>query len=201
MNQVPRGRAQLLLLALLFFGPMLAASLLYFVFPQWQPQGRVNYGELIHPARPLPALQLLDAQGRVLDTQQAFGGRWTWLYLGAAQCERACLDKLYQIRQVRALLNEKRQRAQRVYLAPDAGSLAALRERLAAEHPDLKLYAEQGAAQLPAFLAQDAGKAAGAQTLYLIDPHGNWLMVYPDAADSTGLLKDIKKLLSLSQIG
>lgn len=202
MNQVPRSRGPLLLLAVLFFGPMLAAALLYFAFPQLQPQGRTNYGQLLDPARPLPALTLVDAKGESLDTHKAFAGRWTWIYLGEAQCEAACRGKLFQIRQIRTLLNEKRQRVQRVYLAPSASAARQLQGELAADHPDLKIYAESGeTAQLPGFIREGLGHAPGAQAIYLVDPHGNWLMVYPDDAESRGILKDIKKLLSLSQIG
>jgi hypothetical protein len=39
------------------------------------------------------------------------------------------------------------------------------------------------------------------QALYLVDPNGNWLMTYAAGADSPGILADIKRLLSLSNIG
>ncbi|WP_051362352.1 SCO family protein [Solimonas soli] len=203
MNQVPRGRGQLLLLAALFFGPLLAAVLLYFVFPQFTPTARTNYGALINPARPVPeTLALLDADGKAYD-REALRGHWTYLYLGADQCDAVCANKLFQFRQIRILLNEKRDRVQRVYLAPDAGALPALREQLSSTHPDLHFYAESGAPRLREFLAPDG---APAQAVYLIDPLGNWLMVYPATVDGADLdykkvLKDIKKLLSISQIG
>ncbi|WP_020650595.1 SCO family protein [Solimonas variicoloris] len=199
MNQVPRGRGQLLLLAALFFGPLVAAVLLYFVFPQFQPQGRTNYGELIDPARPLPALALVDADGKALD-REALRGRWTYLYLGGERCDAVCANKLFQFRQIRTLLNEKRMRVQRVYLAPDAAALPALREQLGATHPDLQLYAESAAPVLRAFL-QAGGPARDPQSVYLIDPLGNWLMVYPAEVDYRKVLDDIKKLLRISQIG
>ncbi|MGH8445011.1 MAG: SCO family protein, partial [Solimonas sp.] len=124
MSQVPRGRGQLLLLAALFFGPLLGAVLLYFTFPQSQPHGRTNYGELIAPAQPLPALALVDADGKALD-REALRGRWTYLYVGGDACDAVCGNKLFQFRQIRLLLNEKRQRVQRVYLAPSAAALQA----------------------------------------------------------------------------
>ncbi len=197
MNQVPRSRGQFYLLVVLFFGPLLAAVLLYFAFPDFQPHARTNYGELINPARPLPApLALLDADAKPLD-REALRGRWTYLYLGQATCDKACADKLYQIRQIRTLLNEKQPRVQRVYLAPDAAALPALRAQLHETHPDLHFYAEADTTQtLRAFF-----KGGDPQALYLIDPLGNWLMVYPAAAESPGILKDIKKLLRISQIG
>lgn len=197
MNQVPRGRGQFYLLLVLFFGPLLAAVLLYFVFPDFQPHARTNYGELIRPARPIPQpLALLDVEAQTLD-RETLRGRWTFLYLGADSCDQACEDKLYQIRQIRTLLNEKQPRVQRVYLAQSAAALPALRAQLQQTHPDLRVYAEADAAQpLRAFFA-----AREPQALYLIDPLGNWLMVYPGAAESPGILKDIKKLLRISQIG
>ncbi len=53
--------------------------------------------------------------------------------------------------------------------------------------------------------AEDVFKPSDPLALYLIDPNGNWLMVYKDQADADklqrGLLDDLKKLLKLSSIG
>ncbi|NGY05078.1 hypothetical protein [Solimonas terrae] len=201
MNQAPPRRTQVYLLMLLFFGPLLAAGLLYFVFPQWLPQARTNYGELIDPARPAPAdLKLVGVDGTQVGVD-ALRTRWTYLYLGADQCDRACADKLYQFRQIRTRLNDKQSRVQRVYLAPDASALVALQQQLGAQHPDLKFYAAaDGSPRLADFL-HAAGTAAGApQVIYLFDPHGNWLMDYPADAESSGVFGDIKMLLANSQI-
>src|SRR3546814_14210628 len=98
------------------------------VFPQWQPQSRTNYGELINPARPAPDdLRLQTADGKQVGVE-ALRQRWTYLYVGGESCEQACQDKLYQSRQIRIRLNDKRSRVQRVYLAPDAAALQALKQ-------------------------------------------------------------------------
>lgn len=192
----PRGRKQFLLLATLFFAPLFAAILIYFLVPQWRPDGRTNYGTLVTPARPLPDLPLLDVEGKPID-EHALRGRWTYIYVGTASCDSSCEEKLHQIRQIRTLLNEKRLRVQRLYLAPDAAALAAAHTQLAAEHPDLHFYTDepsQGA--LRQFFAPQDPRA-----LYLVDPLGNWLMIYDSKAESPGILKDIKRLLRVSQIG
>src|SRR3546814_16846635 len=94
MNQPPVRRTQVYLLMLLFFGPLLGAGLLYFVFPQWQPQSRTNYGELINPARPAPDdLRLQPADGKQVGVE-ALRQRWTYLYVGGESCEQACQDTL-----------------------------------------------------------------------------------------------------------
>lgn len=191
-----RGRRQFLAIAALFAAPLVAAYL-FFAFPEWRPQSKTNYGQLVSPARPLPALHFVDAAGAPRDTT-ALNGKWSYVYLGAEICDEACKAKLFQIRQVRTLLNEKRLRVQRVYLAPDAQALAAARAVLEKEHPDLQFLApvSTDAATVRSFF-----EPAEPGTLYLVDPLGNWLMSYPADAASSGLLKDIKKLLRHSQIG
>ena len=190
-----RGRQQFLLLAALFFAPLIAAVLLYFVLPDLQPDTRTNYGELITPARPLPDAPLLDADGAEA-ANEVLRGRWSFIFVGGIDCDDACAEKLYQIRQIRTLLNEKRQRVQRVYLAPDVAALAAARQRLAEQHPDLRYFADTPRADYRRFFGSEDARA-----LYLVDPLGNWLMRYPGDADSKGILKDIKKLLRVAQIG
>jgi cytochrome oxidase Cu insertion factor (SCO1/SenC/PrrC family) len=196
MNSAPpRGRQQLLLLTALFFAPLIAAVLLYFVLPDLQPDSRTNYGELIDPARPLPDAPLLGADG-TRAVADVLRGRWSFIFVGGSDCDDACAEKLYQIRQIRTLLNEKRQRVQRVYLAPDVEALAAAQLLLAERHPDLRYLADTPQADYRRFFGDGDARA-----LYLVDPLGNWLMRYPGNADSKGILKDIKKLLRLSQIG
>jgi hypothetical protein len=196
-DQRRRARRLFLLLALLFTAPIAAALLVYYGFPQWQPQDKTHHGELIDPAQPAPLLAFRDADGVARDST-VLRGRWSFLYLGGPSCAQDCRDALYRIRQVRTLLNEKRPRVQRVYVAPDAAALAQARSVLGAEHPDLIFLAPEGATAgaLPRFLGP---RAPG--SLYLLDPLANYLMAYPPDADPRGILADIKRLLRLSQIG
>lgn len=195
-SPVGRGRAQFLLLAALFFAPLLLAILFYFGLPGLQPEHKTNYGQLVAPARPLPEFQWTGADGATKDLA-VLRGRWSYLYLAGEDCGTACMQKLYQIRQIRLLLNEKRLRVQRVYVAPNPAAMAAAKAKLAETHPDLVFLALDGQGEAPAtfFGATDP------EALYLTDPLANWLMIYPAEAESPGILKDIKKLLRLSQIG
>lgn len=195
-----RGRQQFLLLAILFFAPLAAAIVLYFFAPQWRPAGHTNYGQLVQPAQSLPSLALREADGAAAG-EGLLRGKWSYVYIGAQDCDASCAQKLYQVRQVRALLNEKRLRVQRIYVAPDLESLKAVQQRLGADHPDLHFVAEPAQGQGLRELFRASAPEADAQALYLVDPLGNWMMVYPGTAESPGLLKDIKRLLRVSQIG
>ena len=90
------GRIKLLALAALCIAPFIAALIAYY---WWQPQGGVNYGELV-PAHPLvdPPLRHLDQRAFRLSELK---GKWILLQLDQADCAEACGAKLYNMRQVR----------------------------------------------------------------------------------------------------
>ncbi len=197
----PRNRKQFLLLLAIFLMPVLAAYAVYFLFPGLRPTGTTNYGQLLPQARPLPALELRDAEGKPADAG-LFKGKWSLVQVGTADCADTCRGQAHLSRQVRTALALNARRLQRIYIAPDAEALAAAKALLPpAEHPDLLLLADAGAA---------GNRAAGfflpgqPDALYLVDPLGNWFMFYPpkadQAADFKGIGKDLKKLLNQSQV-
>ena len=196
----PRGRVQFLLLATLFFFPLLISYVLYFWFPDVRPSGTTNYGQLVNPALPAPPLTFVDDHGAA-QSEEVFRIRWSYAIVAGADCDEACLKSLVMTRQVRISLNEKRSRVQRVLVLSDPAAVAAVAARLKAEHPDLRVIGDTGeAGKRMADFLQPSGAAA-----YLLDPHGNWLLVYPaggeQQTDFKGMQKDIKKLLRLSNIG
>lgn len=196
-----RARTQFWLAVLIFFGPLLAAFVIYRWLPEWLPQGRTNYGLMVDPPRPLPPLHLQDAQGGAVDAA-AFRGRWSLLYLGTANCEDDCRQSLHFARQLWLALNEKRDALQRAYIAPDAAALAPVQDALAPTQTDLRWLAASADARdaLQRFFAPPDGE----DMLYLVDPFGNWIMSYPlhhdeqgQQLDFKGMQKDLKKLLKL----
>lgn len=199
-NVLRRSRQTLLLLGALFFLPFIAAWVIYHFFPDWRPTGSTNYGELVAPARPVPALVLKDADGK--PTADLLHEKWTLVYLGGETCDAACVDRLVLARQVRLALGKDLSRVLRLYIAPDEAAQASAATVLAKDHPGLQIVVDGGAdgQRAAAFF-----EAKDPQALYLIDPNGNWLMVYHDKTDKDelqrGLLKDLKKLLRLSSIG
>jgi hypothetical protein len=219
-----RQRRLLIGLALLFFGPLGLAFYLYYGHGTWHPGGRVNAGELVVPARPLPPLALpLLAAG---NTKTSFlKGKWTFLYVVTGPCAEVCRTRLYDTRQVRLALDRDMNRVQRVFIA-DAGCCDA--QFLHDQHPDLiAIRADAANAPLLALLpglnaspdvsnssappdsagvttaagAATSGAAVTAPRVYLIDPLGNLMMFYAADVKSKGMLEDMKRLLRLSSIG
>jgi cytochrome oxidase Cu insertion factor (SCO1/SenC/PrrC family) len=185
------------LIGLLFMGPFFAAYIWYFYVPDVRPEGRVNYGTLVAPVRPLTVFAGTDAEGKPVD--QAFlHDKWSLVHVGAERCDEACAHRLYLSRQVRARLSRDRTRVQRVYVAPSAGALADVRAQIGNEHPDLVWIVDTNPAgqRLAEFV-----KPTLDGSLYLFDPLGNWVMSYPPDFEPAGLYKDFKHLLKLSGIG
>lgn len=185
MTDVSRARGRRLfgVLLAIFFVPLFAAAILYFGFPELAPARTTNYGELISPARPAPPAFELPLRGK-----------WTLLVASDADCPADCEALLVQARQIRLALNDKAERVRLVLVAGNAVGTAALEARLRPVHPDLVILPD-AERSFAGFLG---AQAAGIQ---LLDPHANWLLHYAPGADSHGIFKDLKKVLSLSQIG
>jgi hypothetical protein len=202
---IRRQRRMLMGLALLFFAPLGLAFYLYYGHGGWLPGGRVNAGDLVDPARPLPplALPLWDSGN---SDPNLLKGKWTFLYVARGACGQACRNRLYDTRQVRLALDRDMNRVQRVFIA-EAGCCDAryLRE----QHPDLiAIRAGAEAAPLLALLPGEGSPAAAEGSglsdpprVYLIDPLGNLMMSYAPGVKAKGMLEDMKRLLRLSSIG
>ncbi len=192
-----RGRRALIAVFAAFFIPLLLAIVLYANLDIWKPATHVNHGELLLPIQPLAVLEAKAEDGSLL-SPEALMGHWTLIYLAQGDCRLECQAALFKIRQARAMLGRDLVRVKAIYLTLEPPAVAT-RELLRAEHANMTLAEVLEArreSQADAF-----GVGVVANQIYLIDPHGNRVLRYDDAATTKGILKDIKRLLKVSQIG
>lgn len=187
-----RFGSPLILLALVFFGPLLLAIVLY--------AGRDSFNafdsmpnpdrELIDNALLMPPFTLEGPNGSVAD---AFQSRWSLIYARMPACDAACAEAFERLSQVYLALGKERQRVRLVFLAPTATpGLPAAAGFLAG-----RLDTREGAE-----LARLLGLARLAEGRYfVVDPLGNLILSYPADADQHRLLEDLERLLSVSRIG
>jgi cytochrome oxidase Cu insertion factor (SCO1/SenC/PrrC family) len=196
-----RNLRTLALLAALFLLPLAMAFCAYYG-TDWRPSAHLNHGQLIDPARPLPAvaLPLISLETRAPDAPSAtatpFRGRWSLVYIGGGNCDAACRDTLYVMRQTRLGLNTDMTRVERVFLVSRD---CCNRVLLAREHAGLVVLDASAASQgslLALFPTTERE-----HTLFVVDPLGNLMMSYDARGNPHGLLEDLKKLLRLSHIG
>jgi len=191
-----RNLRTLALLASLFVVPLALAFFTYYG-TAWRPLARVNHGELIIPARALPASSLVP----VLPATPAapatlFRDKWSLVYVGDGSCTAACQQALYVMRQTRLSLNNEMTRVARVFLAT---SDCCAREFL--EHDHAGLVVVDAAVPAAQSLLAQFPPAEREHTLFVVDPLGNLMMRYDARQNPRGLLEDLKKLLRLSHIG
>lgn len=195
-----KGRRQLLLIIALFLLPPVGAWLAWSYLGEQGVTATTNAGELISPARPLEVVGLTAADGGSVG-DELLRGRWTYVLFDDGACvSDSCESLLYLTRQTRLAMNKDIRRIQRVLILsgdPDV----ALQQKLRNEHEDLT-WVVRGAgsdALLQAF--SGAGFGAAGDSFFLVDPLGNLMMVYGSEVPPQGLMKDLKKLLKVSQIG
>jgi hypothetical protein len=183
--------------------PVVLATLAYY-FPSLglRPSGTTNYGTFIKPQRSVPsasALTLTTLDGKPFDLD-SLKGKWILLTADQGACPKACVRKLFILRNAHASQGKDVERLTRVWFVTDDAPIA----------PDvLKAYGgthivRANPAQLAAFLAPDAGadrQAALRDPMWVVDPLGHLMLRFPANADPTSVRSDLKKLLRNSQIG
>lgn len=160
-----------------------------------------NYGELITPARPLDEATLKTLEGKKL-TVEELKKKWTLVIFGPAECDEICRQNLYETRQIRLAMDKKMHRVQRLWVTNDLDSLDES-DWLQEQHPDL-IVASEGKGEggfVNQFVLPDVPDPLMAQRVYIIDPIGNLVISYPPEETPEHILKDLKRLLSVSLIG
>ena len=180
------------LMALLFFGPLAVAILMYYVGGrEWRPSGSVAHGILLPQPRTLPTGVMVLDDGATAD----FNGKWSLLYVGRGDCDDSCKEALYRTRQVRRALGKEMSRVQRFFIAtggaPNPGFLAV-------DHPGILVLAE-GLASRDAVLAALGTFAEG--DVFIADPLGNVVLRFPAGTAMKDMHQDLQLLLKASQIG
>lgn len=178
-----RGRWQLILILLVVIGPMFLASAMY-KWGFWVPESRNYHGQLLGTGQSRDDLGVQGAQE----------SRWQLLVTAPQACAEDCQQLIYLVRQIQIGLNRDAARATHA-LAVAQPLPADYDQRLQREYPQLGRYTLD-----PQAYGKTAGDAPGAQ-LWIVDPHGNLVLRYDATTTGKAVLKDLRHLLKISQIG
>ena len=184
----------------LCLGPFAVALLLY--------AGRDSFGgfdQLPNPDRelianpavvPLEPLRLADGSRTDPDWARS---RWSLIYASIRPCDADCVAAVHRLDRVWLALGGERHRVRRFLLVPEGPAGG---------------YFADGTA-VPQGFAVGVIDAAGGDALiealgrervdpgryFVVDPLGNIILSYPDAADQQRLLEDLERLLAVSRVG
>lgn len=198
-RQVRRSRTQLVLIFALFLLPPVSAWVAWKFMGQAGVDSTTNAGTLVVPARPLSISGLYRADGTALP-EAALRGRWTYVVFAGADCDERCRQQLYLTRQIRLAMSKDIPRVQRLLVLTRPPE-AALAEAFADEHADLQWVVRDGQAQALLQRFRGDGFAPEGGEYFLVDPLGNLMMYYDLEVPVSGIVKDLQRLLKISQIG
>jgi len=189
-----RGRWILLLLVIIGAAPIAVSYFMYYVVKP--TGGSTSYGTLIEPQRPIPgSLVVTGEDGKPLKLE-SLRGRWLMISVDGSACDKACVTKLYFMRQIRAAQGPERERVVEVWLRTDAGKVADV---IQTAYPDTNMLIADPA-QVAAWLPVDTGTQL-TDHIFMVDPNGNLMMRFPKDANPSKIKGDVTKLLKWSSIG
>lgn len=195
-----RARRRMLILALIFVLPILIAYALY--YSGWRPASSGNYGELVRPPRPLPALTLETLEGKTL-ALESLRGKWSLVVFAPDECRDPCTANLDKMQRVILAQGKEAERVRAVLAVTDARTRDGLRDAIKA-YPGMLVVAGP-AAPVRAFAARfeltPGVPPDNLNRVYLVDPIGNFMMSWPADADANRMRKDLARLLRVSQVG
>lgn len=219
---IRNNRFKLIGLFAIVFVPMAAATSMY--FGGWGvPAGSTNHGELIWPPINIAELQAMDSKGQPLaqhfsldepdarplkwdlltadaDKEES-QSKWVLLVTGDNDCSDVCQQALYTVRQVNIALGKEAERVTRV-LASSVDSYA-LSSSIAEQYPMLALATTEAAAikRFSAGVSSSTEASINSWNIWVVDPLGNVILRYEADRHGKDILKDMKRLLKLSNIG
>jgi cytochrome oxidase Cu insertion factor (SCO1/SenC/PrrC family) len=181
------------LLIAVFVVPLLIAIALYVMRDYLPTTKAVSHGELIHPAQPIKTLSIQLATNKTIDLQ-GFLGKWTYIVYSPNGCDLQCEASLFKLRQTKKATGRESNRIQSALLTNINKVNTEILQRNQHTHVGRLVNFE---------IDDEPGlqKKLEHGVIYLIDPIGNLMMKYDTSTTSRGMLKDIKKLLKISNIG
>jgi hypothetical protein len=182
----PRQLTTLLVLVMLFLGPLFAARFFY-THSSWLPAHTLNHGQLIEPPLSMTSLNLRDVSK----------GQWLLLYFEPETCAQHCADVLYKMRQVREALGKNSDHLKRVMIV--FSKQPKLNQWLATDFAgtELRIIDKK---QWQLFWDARPMVNANSSALFIVDVAGNFMMHYPLNIPPRDLYNDITRLFRAAQV-
>ncbi len=189
-----KGRKVFMLMVIFFVVPIIVVMLMYKF--NWKPNG-TSLGELVSPPRLLNVSNDMKNNEGLKLPAQFWKEKWSIVYV-ADDCQKTCLDKLHDMRQLHVSLYKDMQRAQRV-LITTAQDVAKIKH----DYPDL-IVINQPVTSVLALSQQfqiNGENSVLSNRLYLVDTFGHLMMSYQPNLPLADVRKDITRLLRYSWAG
>ncbi len=182
------NRRKLILIMVLLLSPIVAS---YTLFLSGYRPGSVNYGDLLEPQK-LSGTGVTQRENEIFRIKN-LRGKWVMLTIDSGDCNDACQQKLYYMRQIRTMQNKEMHRIERLWLVDDD---VAIDDQLWNDYEGTVVVNAQDSELLNHIPNQERQR----NHIFLIDPLGNLMLRFPENLEPRKMSDDIKRLLHVSQI-
>lgn len=196
-NQQKKNRRLILIIFGMSFVPFIIAWIL-----SNNPklfQAKTNNGVLIIPPIVTEKSDLQGADQFSQENMKELSGHWVLVSLvQTSDCNKICQEAIFKSKQLHIMMGKDLTRIRRAVMLPDSISAQQIQQwwkddpRLLKVRPNLLLLNKITAA---------VNDSTAGGLLLLMDPLGNIMMQYASDFDPYAVKSDLKKLLSISQIG
>lgn len=157
-----------------------------------------NNGELVSPMIPLPAYTLQFQDEKIISSE-ALAGNWL-IFTVTSKCEEACKRTLLVIRQARKAMAVDREVIKPILLLNDEDALKNLDIDLAKDFNTLDIASSKSVADSGLLDIFKSKVLSLENSIFMVDPYGNFMMSYPAGSEQLGLLDDLKRLLKVNPV-
>ena len=191
ISQQNKGRLVLVTIALMFFLPILLAWFLNFYSDFKRDAQGIHHGELIVPPLPLGDLKVTAIGGsEILSLEK----KWTLIFLVSDQCDLACEDKLYQLRQIRLAVGKDREKVERVLVIDNEIDWSDYENSFQNQKVIVK-----GSPSYESIIKNlKSVKNFDSNAIYLMDAYGSLITKYAYKTAPKGIIKDIERLIRVA---
>jgi cytochrome oxidase Cu insertion factor (SCO1/SenC/PrrC family) len=191
------GKAELLLLLLVFAAPILGAWIIY-TYTDIGKGDNNNYGELIDPPLMVQDASLFSIKDNVI--VGSLVGKWSLIYVLPGNCDQSCIKNSDMLQRLKSSLSKNSGRLQLVFFKNgglDGLPLSVL--STPTNRKDLFVLPLEGMFES---LGDDYKSQILQESEFLLaDPKGRLMMSYKKGSEGAGIINDIKRLLRFSWVG
>lgn len=194
-----KSNATLWLMLVLFGLPNIAAFYFYFNRENINLGAASNYGTIITPAKAIADYDLIKLDNTKFKLS-SLKGKWVLFSIASSSCQQDCIDNLFKIRQIKKAVGQDYKRISKVFFLKDQQNIESFKILLK-EYPGMDVIVPSGEAYENYLSNFEYKEKEIEDSIFIIDPLGNYMMIYPKGADASKILKDIERLLKVSKIG
>lgn len=162
-------------------------------------KGATNHGELIIPPLLTERRDLIGIDSFSAENIDELKGRWVLInVVPDADCDQTCLDAVYKSKQLLLMMGKELTRIRRTVVLLDPNAEQHLN---AWWQDDDRLLKTRPSSDLQKQITKLNGNGIANGMLLIMDPLGNIMMRYQPGFNPYDVKSDLRKLLSVSQIG